>query len=536
MKNFIIAAGRKIRHFLGGVRNTSRGAEKQGVEKKAIASSTASQALEKSGSDQEPASPVTTTGQPVSPILPREDRLQEQAGKVWSVDDFKVVPMPGKSRFHDYEIPAPVMHAIADLGFEYCTPIQEKSLAAVLAGQDLVGKANTGTGKTAVFLIAILCRLLAESGADAGGRGRKKRGVKALILAPTRELVMQIAKDARKLTAYCNISINAVYGGADYQKQLDALREGRSDIVVATPGRLLDFAGKQAVHLDACRILVLDEADRMLDMGFIPDVRRIVGRLPEPGARQTMMFSATVPGDVQRLAYQWCVKPEIVEAETDQVAVDAIEQAFYLATTDEKYVILLNLINAHPQDRIIIFANMKNETRRLAERLQRDGIDCVLLSGDVAQDKRIKRLERFRAGNVKVLVATDVAGRGIHIEGITMVVNYMLPYEPEDYVHRIGRTGRAGAQGRAVSFACEQGAFYLPAIEEFVGHKIECVLPDEALLAPPEIKRRPAKKAASSPSGSGGRRRSRPRRPRKGRTTEGAGGKQQAKEAREAKA
>jgi len=536
MKNFIIAAGRKLRHFLGGVRNTSRGVEKQSGEKKAATPAAASEFLEKSASDQEPTTfPEAITGQP-EPLAPAvEDSQPDADGKVWSVDDFKVVPMPGKSRFHDYEIPVPVMHAIADLGFEYCTPIQEKSLAAVLAGKDLVGKANTGTGKTAVFLIAILSRLLAESGAGGGGRGKKNRGVKALILAPTRELVMQIAKDARQLTAHCRISINAVYGGADYQKQLDALREGRSDIVVATPGRLLDFAGKQAIRLDACRILVLDEADRMLDMGFIPDVRRIVGRLPEPGARQTMLFSATVPGDVQRLAYQWCVKPEIVEAEADQVAVEAIEQAFYLATIDEKYVILLNLINAHPQDRIIIFANMKNETRRLAERLQRDGVDCVLLSGDVAQDKRIKRLERFRAGNVKVLVATDVAGRGIHIEGITMVVNYMLPYEPEDYVHRIGRTGRAGAQGRAVSFACEQGAFYLPAIEEFVGHKIECVLPDEALLAPPEIKRRPAKKSASSPSGQG-RRRSRPRRPRKARTTEGAGGKGQAREAKEAKA
>ncbi len=255
--------------------------------------------------------------------------------------------------------------------------------------------------------------------------------------------------------------------------------------MVATPGRLIDFMNKRVVDLSSCKILVLDEADRMLDMGFIPDVRRIIGRLPAKKDRQTMLFSATVSEDVQRLAAQWSVQPKVVEAEPEQVAVETVEQFVYLVTAEEKYAVLYNLIQQNPDDRIIVFANMKNETKRLSNRLQRNNIDCVLLSGDVDQNKRMTRLENFRSGKVKVLVATDVAGRGIHIEGITFVVNYTLPYEPEDYVHRIGRTGRAGANGKAVSFACEEGSFYLPAIEEFIDRKFDCVLPEETLLVPP---------------------------------------------------
>ncbi len=396
----------------------------------------------------------------------------------WSLESFPVVPMEGKSRFHDYSIPLPIMHAIADYDFRYCTLIQEKALADVLAGHDLVGKANTGTGKTAVFLIAVLARLLAN-------QSKGKGGVRALVLAPTRELVMQIVKDGIGLAKYCGVSICPVFGGTDYQKQLTILENRKCDVVVATPGRLLDFIGKGVIDLRECGILVLDEADRMLDMGFIPDVRRILGRLPKKEERQTLLFSATVPEDVQRLASQWCVKPKMVEAEPEQMAVETVEQIVYLATAEEKYTILYNLIKAHPEDRIMVFANMKNETKRLANRLERNGINCLLLSGDVEQAKRASRLELFRSGKVKVLVATDVAGRGIHIEGITFVVNYTLPYEPEDYVHRIGRTGRAGAQGKAVSFACEEGAFYLPSIEEFINCKFDCVLPETPLLVPP---------------------------------------------------
>ncbi len=348
----------------------------------------------------------------------------------------------------------------------------------MLEGRDLIGKANTGTGKTAVFLISIFARLMQDKKTGKGN-------VRALVLAPTRELVSQIAKEGAAFAKYCRLSVRAVYGGVDYQKQMDYLQNKQCDLLVATPGRLIDFMNKGVVDLSSCGILVLDEADRMLDMGFIPDVRRIVGRLPDKKERQTMLFSATVSDDVQRLASQWSVQARMVEAEPEHVAVDTVEQIVYLVTVEEKYAVLYNLILQNPEDRIIVFANMKNETKRLFNRLQRNDIDCVLLSGDVDQNKRMARLERFRSGQVKVLVATDVAGRGIHIEGITFVVNYTLPYEPEDYVHRIGRTGRAGANGKAVSFACEEGAFYLPAIEEYIDRKFDCVLPEESLLVIP---------------------------------------------------
>ncbi len=406
---------------------------------------------------------------------PRKKRKKSS----WTLDSFPVEHVEGKSRFHDFNIPLPVMRAIRDQGFKYCTAIQGKALEDVLAGKDLIGKANTGTGKSAVFLITILSRLLRR-----GNDGRKK-GVSALVLAPTRELVMQIAKDGEGLAKYCNLTIQPVYGGVDYQKQMDSLRTKRCDVIIATPGRLLDFLGKGVVSLGNCNILVLDEADRMLDMGFIPDVRRIVGRIPARSERQTMLFSATVPEDVKRLAMQWSVQPIMIEAEPEQIAVETVEQVVYLATLEDKYKILYNLIKQNGEDKILVFANMKSETRKLSDRLKRNGVDCVLLSGDVPQNKRAARLERFRSGKVKVLVATDVAGRGIHIEGINIVVNYTLPYEPEDYVHRIGRTGRAGAAGTAVSFACEEGAFYLPDIEEYIDKKLECIQPEESLLATP---------------------------------------------------
>ena len=482
MKRFLLAAGRKIKRMAQAGKRRCKallGGAPAGLDRlenedgmppagKPVATPPPAAAGEH-GPREDPRAAKGKYRSPARPARPE-----------WDLDSFPVTPVEGKSRFHDYPIPLPVMRAIADLGFQYCTPIQEKALADVLAGHDLVGKAHTGTGKTAVFLVAILSRLLAGKKEEV-----KKGSVRALVLAPTRELVMQIAKDGNALSKYCNIPVTAVYGGAEYQKQLDAVQRGKSDVVVATPGRLLDFLGKNVLDLRNCRILVLDEADRMLDMGFIPDVRRIIGRLPGREDRQTMLFSATVPDDVQRLASQWCVRPKVVEAEPEQKSVETVEQIVYLTTTEEKYAILYNLIHSHPDDRIIVFANMKNEAKRLAIRLERNGIECLLLSGDVEQAKRTARLEMFRSGKVKVLVATDVAGRGIHIEDITFVVNYTLPYEPEDYVHRIGRTGRAGASGKAVSFACEEGSFYLPAIEEFIDRKLDCVTPDEALLAPP---------------------------------------------------
>lgn len=431
----------------------------------------------------------------------------------WTLDKFEVPPREGLARFHDFDLPLSVMHGIADQQFEYCTPIQAKALPLVLAGKDLIGKANTGTGKSAVFLVAVFSRLLKENNPK-----RKKGSPRALVIAPTRELVVQIAKDGKKLGQYTGLRVHAVYGGTSYGAQMDTLRDKNVDVVVATPGRLLDFANKNVISFKDCKIMVIDEADRMLDMGFIPDVRRIISRIPAREERQTLLFSATVSDDVRRLAYQWCVKPEYVEAEQEQVSVDRINQQVYLATTEEKYLILYNLIQQKPDDRIMVFANMKSQVRKLSERLQRDGVECVVLSGDVPQNKRESRLERFRAGKIKVLVATDVAGRGIHIEGISYVVNFTLPYEPEDYVHRIGRTGRAGAEGVAVSFACEEGAFVLPDIEEYIERSLECQVPPEELLVPvpprPEKSNSGKNGTKSARSGSQRRRRPRKKKPR----------------------
>lgn len=507
MKKILTQAGQKIKNF---ARSNIFGLKKDRVQEPA-AEEKASEVTIKSTVASESDTPVvvskprrksaaalTADTKTTTPEKEgnRDQRTSARRKPRWSLDEFQVVPRESLSRFHDFGLPLSVMHGIADQKFEYCTPIQAQALPAVLQGKDLVGKANTGTGKSAVFLIAIFSRLLQDP-----ERQEKKGAPRALVIAPTRELVIQIAKDARNLGKYTGLRVHAVYGGAKYQAQMTELREQVVDVVIATPGRLLDFANKNVISFKNCEIMVIDEADRMLDMGFIPDMRRIIGRIPPKEERQTLLFSATLSDDVRRLAYQWCVKPEYLEAEQEQVSVESIHQRVYLVTTEEKYYVLYNLIKDRSDDRIMIFANMKSEVRRLSEKLQRDGIDCVLLSGDVAQDKRESRLERFREGKVKVLVATDVAGRGIHIEGINYVVNFTLPYEPEDYVHRIGRTGRAGAEGVSVSFACEEGAFVLPEIEAYIGRSLECVVPPEELLVPPPERSadEPEKKRARKP-------------------------------------
>jgi ATP-dependent RNA helicase RhlB len=404
------------------------------------------------------------------------------ASSSWDLSQFEVTPEAGKTRFHDFDLPVAIMHAIADLGFQYCTPVQEQTLPHSLAGSDIVGRAQTGTGKTAVFLITILTRLLNCPATD---RAAKPGYPRCLILAPTRELAIQIGKDAAALARHTSLKTIAVFGGLDYQKQMNQLRDQQADLLIATPGRLLDYLQKQVVQLSEVDILVIDEADRMLDMGFIPDVRRIVLSTPPKNKRQTMLFSATITPEVRHLSAQWCKKPVTINIEPEQVAVETVEQVVYLATSEEKFAVVYNLLTRNKPARVMIFTNRRDEARRLAERLTRHRIRCTMLSGEVPQKQRQNRLESFRRGKMQVLVATDVAGRGIHIEGVDMVINYTLPHEPEDYVHRIGRTGRAGAAGTSISFACEEGAFYLPAIEEFLGHKLECVQPEEELLVMP---------------------------------------------------
>ncbi len=418
---------------------------------------------------------------------------------VWDLSQFDVPEEEGRTRFHDLDLPWKIMHAIADLGFQYCTPVQAEVLPKALSGSDITGKAQTGTGKSAAFLINIFTHLLRKP-----IHGKRRPGVpRVLILAPTRELALQIEKDARDIGKYTDIPVLSVYGGTGYDQQRRALAESVIDIIVATPGRLLDFERQQLIKLYKLEILVIDEADRMLDMGFIPDVRRIVSFAPPKENRQTMFFSATLTPEVERLSEQWTKEPVHVEIEPERVAAESIKQMVYIVTAEEKFPLLVNLILGQNLERVLVFTNRRDQTTRLADRLTQYRINCAVLSGDVPQTKRIKTLEAFRNGTIRVLVATDVAARGLHVEGISHVVNFHLPLDPEDYVHRIGRTGRAGASGISVSFACEEESFQLPAIEKYLGHSLPCLQPEQELLEipPPPLKLQSTKRTAAPRQG-----------------------------------
>jgi ATP-dependent RNA helicase RhlB len=427
----------------------------------------------------------------------------------WDPASFKVEAVEGKTRFHDFDLPPQLMHAIADLGFQYCSPIQAASLPYALQGRDVVGKAQTGTGKTAAFLAAIIDYLIKTPLTEKPYAGEAR----ALVIAPTRELVIQIAEDAKALCKYTELNIHTLVGGMDYSKQQKHLHNAYVDILVATPGRLLDFCGNKDVHLDQLEILVIDEADRMLDMGFIPQVRQIVRQTPHREERQTLFFSATFTDDVRNLVEQWTYKPVTVDIEPESVANAKVDQHVYLVSTEEKYTLLYNLIQQEHADSMIIFANRRDECRDLQEKLRAHGINAGLLSGEINQSKRVSTLEAFKSGDLKVLVATDVAGRGIHISGISHVVNFTLPEEPEDYVHRIGRTGRAGKSGTSISFACEDDALRLEPIEKLLGKQLKCEQPPEHLLltppALPDSYTSRESKPSARPSGKG---RHRPRR------------------------
>ncbi|WP_233468145.1 ATP-dependent RNA helicase RhlB [Zooshikella ganghwensis] len=413
----------------------------------------------------------------------------------WDISQFVVHPEPGKTRFHDFNLPSPLMHAIQDQGFQYCTPIQAEVLGITLEGCDAIGKAQTGTGKTAAFLISTIKQLLEVPPPEPRYTGEPR----ALVLAPTRELALQICKDAEALTKYTPLNVINLVGGMDYEKQLRQLNTDYCDIVVATPGRLLDFLQRRDIFLDLIEILIIDEADRMLDMGFIPQVRRIVRATPRCGDRQTLLFSATFTQDILNLSEQWTYKPTKVEIEPETVATNTVEQKLYLVTEQDKFTVLCNILQEQGECRTIVFANRRDETRHIADKLKHQGFKAALLSGEVHQQKRIKTLENFKSGVITVMVATDVAGRGIHIDDVNLVINYALPEDPEDYVHRIGRTGRAGKKGMAISFAGENDAFALPAIEALLGKKLDYQQPPENVFKPLDIppqkmQRRPPRK------------------------------------------
>lgn len=406
----------------------------------------------------------------------RRRRKPRRRQSSWDLRQFQVPAVAGKWRFHDFDLPLPLMRAIHALGFEYCTPIQAEALSQTLLGGDIVGKAQTGTGKTAAFLISILAYFLEEERPN----GQKNGAPRALIVAPTRELALQIEKDAKALARFTDLKMASVVGGMDYQKQRDAL-EGNLDVLVATPGRLIDFHQKRDVDLTEVEVLVLDEADRMLSMGFIPDVKRIIRHTPKKEERQTFLFSATFTDDILQLASQWTLDPAHVEIAVTVDNAANIDQRVYMVGDAEKQQLLVKLLQQESFDRVMVFGNRRDLVRKLDDLLRKAGINVAMLSGDVPQNQRIETLEKFRAGEIQVLVATDVAGRGIHIEDVSHVINYTLPEDPADYVHRIGRAGRAGTPGVSISFVGEEDAFALPEIERYTGDALTCEPPPEGL-------------------------------------------------------
>ncbi len=392
----------------------------------------------------------------------------------WKIEDFEVPEDSEKSRFHDFALPTPLMQAIAELGFNYCTPIQGRVLPFALADYDITGQAQTGTGKTAAFLISLLTQFWENPLQEKPALGCPR----ALILAPTRELALQIEGDSKGLARFMDERTVCVVGGMDYQTQLRKLERKPVDILVATPGRLIDFLERNAINLKYVETLVIDEADRMLDMGFIPDVKRIVYQTPHKRRRQTLFFSATFNDDVMRLANSWTIDPEHIVIEPEHVATDTVDQKFWMIAANEKDQALLNVLSNPAAKRAIVFANRRDQTHRVVKYLKSKDINCEALAGDVPQKKRLTTLNRFKDGEIQFLIATDVAGRGIHVDGVTHVINYELPEDAEDYVHRIGRTGRAGATGTSISFVSENDAFNLAPIEEYIGEKVQCTLPD----------------------------------------------------------
>jgi ATP-dependent RNA helicase RhlB len=371
------------------------------------------------------------------------------------------------TRFDAFDLDPCILEGLAEAQFTHCTPIQAETLPIALAGQDVAGQAQTGTGKTAAFVVAVLHHLLNHE----PSHQRRPNQPRALILAPTRELAVQIHKDTTVLAKYCGFRLGLVFGGTGYQRQRDEIAAG-VDIMIGTPGRLIDYFKQRVFDLKALDVVVIDEADRMFDLGFIKDIRYLLRRMPPPDRRLGMLFSATLSYRVTELAYEHMNDPKPVAIEPDQVTADRVAQRCYMVANDEKIPLLIGLLRGLGDARVIVFANTKRATDAIWGFLEGNGLRAAVLSGDVPQKKRLSLLKAFQHGELPILVATDVAARGLHIPGVTHIINYDLPEDAEDYVHRIGRTARAGARGDAISFVCETYAFCLPDIEQFIGAKI----------------------------------------------------------------
>ncbi len=406
-----------------------------------------------------------------------------------------------QTRFSNLELSDSILSSLKDTGFDYCTPIQRKALPLSLRGMDVAGQAQTGTGKTAAFLLATFQHLLNDAEDDveepvddsddidaekptlkAAVKSQPIKYPRAIILAPTRELAIQIHKDAVQLGKHLDFKLALIYGGTDYQKQLDSLKVN-VDIIIGTPGRIIDFYRQNAFTLDNIKVTVMDEADRMFDLGFIKDIRYLLRRMPPPDQRLNMLFSATLSYKVTELAYEHMNNPVLIRIETEEVTSKAIQQSAYCPSNEQKVPLLVGILNQHQPQRSIIFVNTKRCAEQLDDVLNANGYKTAALSGDVPQDKRQRLLADFQDNKITLLIATDVAARGLHIADVSHVFNYDLPQDVEDYVHRIGRTARFGASGVAISFICEQYAYSMPDIEDYIEQKIPVLPITEDLLA-----------------------------------------------------
>lgn len=386
--------------------------------------------------------------------------------------------------FSSLPLAKPIADGIIEMGFEKCTPIQAATLPIALAGDDVAGQAQTGTGKTAAFLVALFNRLIKEPARPQ----RRANDPRAVILAPTRELAVQIHRDAEALGQFTGMRMGLAYGGKDYEKQRRFLEDG-VDLLIGTPGRLIDYFKQRVFGLGAVEVMVIDEADRMFDLGFIRDIRYVMRRLPPPVERLSMLFSATLSQRVLELAYEHMNEPELIRIEPDKVTADRIRQVIYFPSNYEKIPLLVGLLKRMDPTRTMVFVNTKRAAEAVQRYLSANGVDAAAISGDVPQRKRERMLHDFQSGTLPVLIGTDVASRGLHIENVSHIFNFDLPQDVEDYVHRIGRTARAGAEGDAISFGCEDYVQTLPDIEKFVGYKIPTASIDPELL--PKLKRPP---------------------------------------------
>lgn len=427
------------------------------------------------------------------------------------------------TRFSEMQLHPLVQRGLSDANFVQCTPIQAETLPIALAGKDVAGQAQTGTGKTAAFLLVIFNHLLKlrDSGQTVPETSASKATqLASIVLAPTRELAVQIHRDAILLGKHTGLRIGLAYGGVDYKKQRQDIVDGM-DILIGTPGRIIDYLKQGVFTLKKVQVVVLDEADRMFDLGFIKDIRFLLRRCPPANQRQSMLFSATLSLRVTELAYEHMDSPQKIVVESDQVTAENIDEKVLYPSNEHKLPLLVQFLRQSDDQRAIVFVNTRHVAKRVANTLRANGIPVALLSGNVPQDRRQKLLDRFHKGDLDVLVATDVAARGLHIPEVSHVINYDLPQSAEDYVHRIGRTARLGASGHAISFACEHYAFHMPEIEEYIGYRLP-----EADYSPDELPK--LKRPAPSGNHKGHKKYTSKRRPQrrrpKGHSGSGQGG------------